>query len=238
MTAEQLVDSMFAASQTPLRTEQLTFDPEARRPPKTMISLGVPERAWQFATLSNERDRPSLNLPRAQAVVDVLTAFGWTGSRQQPIHERDRNSNVLQPGVLANGTVTTWVTRASVENGLADWALEAATPEALAEKLYLRFLGRLPTLPERNAVVDALRPGFATRLLPADEQIPPPRPEPLRRVSWSNHLAAEANSIKIEAARRARLGPAADPRLRPAWREAYEDVVWSLLNAPEFIWIP
>ncbi len=40
-----------------------------------MISLGRPQRAWQFSTLSNERDRPSLALPRAQAVTDVLEAF-------------------------------------------------------------------------------------------------------------------------------------------------------------------
>ena len=40
-------------------------------------TLGVPRRAWMFASLNNERDRPSLALPHAQTTVDVLEAFGW-----------------------------------------------------------------------------------------------------------------------------------------------------------------
>ena len=48
---------------------------------------------------------------------------------------------------------------------------------------------------------------------------------------------AEANAIAIEMEKRARAGPAVDPRLRPAWREAYEDVVWALVNTREFVWL-
>ena len=187
---------------------------------------------------SNERDRPSLSLPRAQAVADVLAAFGWTGSRQNPVHQRDRESNLLQPGILANGTVSTWVTRASIENGLADWALKSESPQDLAELLYFRFLGRRPSRQEMAQVVEVLEPGFAERRLPAADIAIPPPPQPLPRVSWSNHLAGEANSIQIERGQRAQQGPPADPRLSPLWRQAYEDVVWALVNSPEFIWIP
>jgi hypothetical protein len=51
-------------------------------------------------------------------------------------------------------------------------------------------------------------------------------------------LSPEANVIKIEMERRAREGDAPDPRLVPQWREAYEDVVWSMINSPEFVFVP
>jgi hypothetical protein len=57
-------------------------------------------------------------------------------------------------------------------------------------------------------------------------------------VTWSNHLVSEATSIQQENERRARLGPDPDPRLKSEWREVYEDMIWSLVNAREFIWVP
>ena len=48
-----------------------------------------------------------------------------------------------------------------------------------------------------------------------------------------------AQSLQVDrAAARVRRGPAPDPRLVPEWREVYEDVVWSLINSPEFVWVP
>ena len=238
LVAEQVVDSLFAAAGRPIDVEEITFDPDARRPPESMISLGSPSRAWMFASLSNERDRPSLSLPRAQAVVDVLEAFGWTGSRQGPRTDREADPNVLQPGVLANGVVSTWITRASVGGALADLAVAADSPEALAESLFFRFLGRPPTPSERDAARLSLADGFADRLVPA-AQVVAPEPLPrLPRVTWSNHLIPEANTVKLEVERRSRLGPAADPRLRPSWRERFEDLAWTLVNTREFVWMP
>ena len=78
------------------------MDGDARRSPETFISLGVPRRAWMFGSLSNERDRPSLNLPRAQAVADVLEAFGWTGSRQNPRTDRDTDLAHTEPGTASD----------------------------------------------------------------------------------------------------------------------------------------
>jgi hypothetical protein len=57
-------------------------------------------------------------------------------------------------------------------------------------------------------------------------------------VTWSNHLRSEATTISLEREQRARNGLPPDPRLNPEWREAYEDVVWSLINLSEFVWIP
>lgn len=238
LSAEQVVDSLFAVSGQPLDVEEITLDAEARRPADSFISLGAPRRAWQFASLSNERDRPSLNLPRAQMVVDVLEAFGWTGSRQNPRTDRELDANVLQPGALANSVVSVWVTRAAPGSELADLAVAATSPDALVDRLFLRFYARPPTAAERAPLVAALAPGFAARLVPAAEVRAPAAPPALPAVSWANHLMPEANSIKIELEQRARRGPPPDPRLRPDWREAYEDVLWSLLNTREFVWLP
>jgi mono/diheme cytochrome c family protein len=238
LSAEQVVDALFAVSGQPIDVEEITLDGEARRPADSFISLGAPRRAWMFASLSNERDRPSLNLPRAQMVVDVLEAFGWTGSRQNPRTDRETDANVLQPGALANSVVSIWVTRAAQGSELADLAVTAASPAALVERLFLRCYGRWPTAKERAPLVQALTPGFAQRVLPPAEVKPVAPLRPLPSVSWANHLVAEANSIKLEQEQRARVGPPADPRLRAAWREVFEDVTWSLINTREFVWLP
>jgi mono/diheme cytochrome c family protein len=239
LTAEQVVDSMVAASGKPLKVDELTFDPEAKRPAKTMINLGFPTRAWMFATLSNERDRPSLAFPRAIAVVDVLEAFGWTGSRQSVITERDIEPNVLQPGAIGNGVFASWITSASIDSELAELAVNETDAQSLVESIYLRFLSRMPTDEERSVCADeVLREGFEDRLVSPGEIIPVPERPMLGRVSWSNHLDEEANRIKLEMEQRAREGDASDPRLRADWRTRFEDVVWAVVNSPEFVWIP
>jgi hypothetical protein len=240
LTAEQIVDSLYAAAGRRMHedVEEVTFDPDGRRPSSSRINLGVPRRAWMFAGLANERDRPSLNLPRAQAVADVMLAFGWTGSRQNPRTDREIEPNVLQPGVLANSIASVGLTRVVQDGALADAAIAAPSPGALVDRVFLRYLGRLPTGPERTPLEQALADGFDERVLPSGE-VPPVTPGPsLPRVTWSNHLRPEATTIALELERRARAGPPADPRLRPAWREVFEDVVWSVVNSREFVWVP
>lgn len=237
-SAEQVVDSLFAASGQDIDVEELTFDPDARRASNNRLTLGYPKRAWMFANLANERDRPSLNLPRARAVVDVLSAFGWNGARQSPQIDRETSPNVQQPGVLENGVAAVWLTTAAAGSGLADVAVAAKSPAELVDTLYLRYLGRFPTDSERGPLVQALAPGFDGRLVPRDEiRLPEPLPR-LPRITWSNHLSLQANSVAIELENRSRLQPPADPRLRDGWRESYEDVVWGIINLREFVWIP
>jgi hypothetical protein len=238
MTAEQVVDSLFATSGQHMEVEELTFDPDGRRPATTMISLERPARAWEFTSLSNERDRPSLALPRAQAVIDVLEAFGWIAARQSPVNQREISPNVLQPGMLANSTLSTWITRASDGSPLAGLALHAPSVEALIDGLFLRLLTRMPRGDERDQARQLLQHGFSDREVPADQVRPNIPPEPLQRVSWTNHLHPDANSLKLVMEQRAHAGTPPDPRLRPDWRERYEDLIWSLINSPEFVWIP
>ncbi|MEW4453539.1 DUF1553 domain-containing protein [Bremerella sp. JC817] len=238
MTGEQVVDSFFAAAGKEIEIETMTLDPDGRRPASNRNNLGEVKRAWMMVSLSNERDRPSLTLPYAAVIDDVLVAFGWSAERQIPRTDRESEPNVLQPAVIANGTMTIWLTRASHESALADLAVEAKSPEAVVESVFLRFLSRMPTTEEKTFFADALREGFDQRLVPKDK-IQPVKPlERLPQVTWSNHLKSEANTIQQEHARRARSGPPVDPRLQPEWRETYEDFVWSVVNLREFVWMP
>ncbi len=240
LSAEQVVDTLFAVAGQSMQAdmEELTLDADARRPADSFISLGTPRRSWMLASLSNERDRPSLNLPRAQAAADILEAFGWTGSRQNPRTDRESEANVLQPGVLANSILSTSLTRAAEGSDLARLALEATSVEALTDRVFLRFFSRYPTAEEKRSVVVVLTPGFAQRVIPANEVKPAHRRPPLPMIAWSNHLMPEANSVKLELEQRVREGPAPDPRLRAEWREVFEDVVWGLVNTREFVWLP
>lgn len=238
LTAEQILDSLHAAAGKPIDSEEITFIHDGRHTLARRQTLGVPRRAWMFASLNNERDRPSLALPHAQSSVDVLEAFGWNGSRQMPIFERTTDPNLLQPGILANGTLVQMLSRASSRSELAELAVQAPSPEALVDEVFIRFLSRKPRPAEREAFLPALREGFSTRLVPATEQIAPKPVAPLPQVTWLNHVSPEANSIQLEVEKRVQQGPPPDPRLRTAWREVYEDLVWSVINNREFVWMP
>ncbi|MGV3485179.1 MAG: DUF1553 domain-containing protein [Planctomycetaceae bacterium] len=238
LAGEQIVDSLFAASGRQMDTGELTFVHDGAEPITARQTLGIPQRAWMFAGLNNERDRPSLALPRAQPITDVLEAFGWTGTRQQPVMERETDPNLLQPGILANGTLSMSLTRVANQSQLAELALEASSAESLLDSLFLRFLARYPGEQERAELLPALMQGFPSRVVPADQVQRPPVLPALPQVTWSNHLMPEANEIQEEWQRRVLRGPAVDPRLQPEWREVYEDIVWSLVNHREFAWVP
>lgn len=238
LSAEQIVDSLFTSVSIPMDIGELTFVHDGRRPLSNRQTLGHPQRAWMLASLNNERDRPSLALPRAQAITDVLEAFGWTGSRQKPIAERNVEPNLLQPGVLSNGVLASTLSRASTGSPLAELAVNTRSPEQLVDVLFLRILTRLPNATETAEFSKILANGFDSRLLSADQMERPQAPERLPRVTWFNHLRPDANTIQQELERRVRQGPPSDPRLSSGWREVYEDVVWSLINHRDFVWIP
>lgn len=238
LSAEQIVDSLFAVTGKRLDIGELTFVHDGKRPLSNRQTLGFPRRAWMLADLNNERDRPSLSLPAARTITDVLEAFGWKGSRQQPIPKRELDPNVLQPGILANGTLVTTLTRAANGSDLAELAVNAASPGALVETMFVRVLSRRPAAGERKQFTAALRAGFANRVIPASEIRPVKEPEPLPLITWFNHQRHKATEVQNKLERRVRKGPPADPRLRPEWRERFEDMVWSLINHREFVWIP
>jgi mono/diheme cytochrome c family protein len=238
LTAEQIVDTLHAAAGVAIDSEPMTFIHNGAKTLQTRQDLGYPRRGWMFASLNNERDRPSLALPRAQAVANVLEAFGWNGSRQKPVFKRETEPNMLQPGILENGILTQSLSRASWKSEMANLAVEATSPDSLLEQLFLRFLSRLPLPSERDSLLPELTVGFDKRLTPPDQIKEPVLPEPLRLVTWLNHVMADANTIQQENENRVQQGPSPDPRLRPEWREVYEDIIWSLINDRDFVWMP
>jgi len=239
MTAEQIVDSLFAVVGKDLDSEELTMDNDGTQSESAMISLGHPRRAWEFTSLSNERDRPSLAIPKAQIIVDVLENFGWRPSRQEPKSVRETAANVRQPAILANGALGRWVTTLDEKAAITALALdEKLSASQLVDGIFLRLLTRHPTEAESRRFVELLSPGYQERIIPKAKRPPPVPLPPLKYVAWSNHLSAGANSIKIELEKRAREGNPPTTALRPEWRERLEDVLWAVLNSPEFVHLP
>jgi hypothetical protein len=238
MSAEQLVDSLFLAAGKEYQCEELTMDPEGRRPITEMINLGLPRRAWEFTSLSNERDRPALALPVAQSIVDVLAAFGWRDSRQNPLTVRDETPTPLQPLILANGMVGSRIARLSDDSAMTQLCLGDRPVTELVEAVFLRILTRPPTAEERQLYTELLKDGYAERRVDRPANKLKRHTRMVTAVSWANHLSPEATRIKLEMERAARAGDPPTERLQGDWRERMEDMLWSLVNSPEFLFVP
>jgi hypothetical protein len=238
MSAEQLVDSLFAVCGKPMRVEDMNIDVDGTRAENSSINLGAPKRAWQFTSMSNERDRPSLSLPAAQTVLDVLETFGWRSTRPDPISVRPTETTVLQPAILANGVVPRRVTQFSDDSRFTTYALEDVPVAEFINHVYRTVLCRPPRAEESALFTAMLADGYADRrvaVLPS--QLPPPV-SPATGVSWSNHLKPEANERKTALKQLLDAGDPPTPRLKTEWRERAEDFVWTLINSPEFVFVP
>jgi hypothetical protein len=237
MSAEQVLDSLLAASGKEMHVEEMSVDVDGSRQETQSISLGLPRRAWQLTSLSNERDRPSLSLPYAQTAVTLLETFGWRGSRQDPITVREREPTVLQPAMLANGVIAKRAAQLSEDSVFVRLALAAKTPEDFVDEVTVQILSRRATASEQALFGNLLAPGFDSRRTGAAPGAMPGWP---RRdgVSWSNHLSSEANQLRLARQKEVEKGDAPTTQLALEWRERAEDMVWVLINSPEFVWIP
>lgn len=238
LSAEQIIDSLFDVAGKSMDSEELTMDPEGRRPTKVMLTLGSPRRAWGFTSLSNERDRPALAMPKAQSIVDLLKAYGWRASRPNPISERDETATPLQPLMIANGTAARRITKLSDDSAFTELALADQSLESLIDDVFLRILTRKPTGKELTLFVDLLKEGYENRRPEGYENLKQKKQYYASAVSWSNHLHPDATRLKMEMEQRVRAGDPATKRLHKDWRERMEDMVWSLVNSPEFMFVP
>ena len=89
-------------------------------------------------------------------------------------------------------------------------------------------------------MVDLLSPGFADRIAGSDSgDVLTETPDKTdRRVSWANHFDPESTLIRMEEERKVRMGDPPTSKLTADFRERFEDMVWAVLNSPEFSVIP
>jgi hypothetical protein len=238
MTAEQLVDSMFTAVGKEFHAEVLTLDPDGRRPIDTFINLGAPQRAWHLTSLSNERDRPALALPVAQSLVDLLEAYGWRQSRQDPITVRKSAMTSLQPLTLANGLVGRRIVTLSDDSAITELCLQELSLSQLIDAVYLQLLSRRPTPQEETVFSELLSKDFEDRRVQGAKPAGFTRGWQRHAVSWSNHLHPKASEVMLQLERDVDRGDPPTARLESDWRERMEDVVWALINSPEFVFVP
>ncbi len=238
LTAEQVLDSLFAAVGKPFRAEELCLDIDGRRPPTEFLNLGRPTRAWQLTLPSNERDRPALTLPVTSSLADILIAFGWRPARPDPTTLRESSITPLQPASMANGVALIGrIARLSDDSAITKLCLIDQPAEALVRAVVLRVLSRPATEAEVVRLVDYLGKTYSDRVVPGASIRPPMRPS-RRRVSWSNHLHPDATRIQMEEEQVVRDGDPPTARLTSEFRERMEDIVWALVNSPEFVFIP
>jgi len=235
MSAEQVADSVFLAVGKPFDVEELNMNADGRQSLANFQNLGAPRRAWQFACTANERERPSMTLPRAQSVIDLMMSFGWRQSRQEPINERVEEPTPLTSLVLVNGVAVSRAIDLSDNGRLVDLCLQEQPVHRLVERLFTRFLGRKPNVEEAERFVALLNQGYDARATAAARTLRTVDRSPL---TWSNNLDAEANRIGVERQNLALQGDPPTRRLTSGWRERVEDVVWVLVNSPEFVIVP
>jgi hypothetical protein len=106
----------------------------------------------------------------------------------------------------------------------------------LIRSVYLRVLSRPPTDSEVERAVAYIGDTHLDRVIPGAPINLVRRP--VRRVSWSNHLHPRATEIQLREEKAARRGDPPTYRLRPEFRERMEDLVWALMNSPEFVILP
>ncbi len=228
MSAEQLVDSLFVAAGKKFSGETLgvhATDPGSAQLPQ-------PNRSWQFAALPNERDRPALGMPVNQTIVDVLSAFGWKGSRQQPRTDRENITTPLQPLILFNGLVSQRIVRLSDSSAITKLCLQDQPISQLIDRLFLTVLSRRPDMTERSSFIALLKPGYEQRRTGNAATTPPPLST--FQPDWRKHLQAEQTQLMLAAQHQVALGEPPTRRLTNDFRERVEDCLWALINTPEF----
>jgi hypothetical protein len=143
----------------------------------------------------------------------------------------------MQTLILANGIMGTRIVRLSDGGAFTELCLQDHPLDKLIEETFLRVLSRPPAPEEARTFRDLLRPYYANRRV-KNAAFTGATMKTDNRVSWSNHLSAEATLIRMEEERKLRMGDEPTKRLTPEFRERFEDTLWAMINSPEFVMMP
>ena len=102
--------------------------------------------------------------------------------------------------------------------------------------MFLTTLSRRPDDAERKLVAEVLADGYASRR--TGKAKPPAVKRIVAHVDWDKHLKGEASVELLAAEKQARAGDPPTERLTADFRRRVEDVLWSLVNSPEFVFVP
>ena len=195
------------------------------------VDYGYPKRMWEVVTLSNEEDNAILARPLLQEIIAAASAFGWRDQRPDPRSVRDAQANALQPLTLANGALVTRLTRLTDASHYTKAALREIPLDEFAREMFLNTLSRQPSPSELGWVRQHLEQAWETRRVSAAgarENSPPPKPiQMVRDMLDAYRYLSEARQAE----------PATD-RLTEDFRKRFETILWTLLNSPEFVFVP
>ena len=218
-----------------MRGEVQSFSQDGAQGPSTFFEMGRPSRAWQLVCTSNERDRNSLRIPEVDMLNELMQAFGWRPQRQDPQDRHDVPPTPLRPLLLANGSAASRLLDATADAWLTQAAKKADSPEDFVHLLMLSTLSRRASIEEVHRLVPHIEEGFASRLTGQQDHM---QTVYRRRVSWRNHFDPLADKLVLERIDVLREGDPPTRSLTTDWRERAEDIQWSLVNSPEFTWVP
>ncbi len=97
-------------------------------------------------------------------------------------------------------------------------------------------IARPATCEERELFRELLADGYDSRCL--DAPLVQPLPPKNTGVTWPNPLKPEASDRKLALAKELEQGDPPTQRLRADWRERAEGLIWTLINSPEFVFVP
>ena len=170
-------------------------------------------------------------------MLNVLEAFGWRASRQDPLTVREREPTVLQPAVIANGVAAKRIAQRSEDSRFTHSAVAAKSADEFTREVYAQILGRQPSARELSVGRELLSDGFEKRLTGAKAG-PMPKQPARDGVSWSNHLHPQANEVRVQRQIEVEKGDPPTTLLVDDWRSRAEDLVWAVMNSPEFVFVP
>ena len=128
------------------------------------------------------------------------------------------------------------IVRLSEQSAITELCLQEVPLRTLVDRLFLTVLGRRPDNEERRKFEDFLRPGYPQRS--TGKAARPIEPLSTFQPDWRKHLEAEQTRLMLKAEHRVARGEQPTVRLTIDFRKRVEDVLWALINSPEFVVIP